>query len=587
MDSEKIEKQNTANKRDVWNKKIDFIFTITGYTIGLGNVWRFPYLCYVHGGGAFLIPYIIYLAIGAIPIYFLEISLGQFMTAGGLQTWNICPLMKGVPVASMTVLLFGVTYYNVIMAWAVYYLYASFSFVLPWSTCDNSWNTDKCTVKVKSHTLKLANDTMNGTDLYSFNLTSYYNDSGVGEEYLFQTYNKSETLSITDPSTEFWENKVLGISDGIDNMGTVRWELMLCLLFTTIVAFCCIWRGIKTSGKVMYFTATFPYVIMTILLIRGITLPGSLEGIKVYLFPDLSKLKTLKVWIDAATQIFYSYSIGFGTLTVLGSFNHFNYNCYRDVFIVSAMNSGTSFFVGFVVFAVLGFMAHEQGLSVHDVAESGPGLAFVAYPNAVAQMPLAPFWSVLFFLMILLIGVGTLFVAVESIATVITDEFPFLRAQLRKKILVGSLCVLIFILGIPMITNGGMYLFQLWDYYACGLMIMLVGFIECISISYIYGGNRYFKNMELMLGYKISPYMRICWLYTAPAYLFVIFVLCMVNHEELVYNRTYVYPRWAIMVGWLLAMVSILMIPLVMIVQISQTPGSFLEVCKQFIYNTL
>uniref|UniRef100_A0A4W3GQ64 Uncharacterized protein n=1 Tax=Callorhinchus milii TaxID=7868 RepID=A0A4W3GQ64_CALMI len=123
--------------------------------------------------------------------------------------------------------------------------------------------------------------------------------------------------------------------------------------------------------QIVYFTATFPYVILIILLVRGVTLPGALDGILYYVRPDWSKLTEPQVWIDAGTQIFFSYAIGLGALTALGSYNQFNNDCYKDAFILSLINSGTSFFAGFVVFAILGFMAAEQGVDISEVAESG------------------------------------------------------------------------------------------------------------------------------------------------------------------------------------------------------------------------
>jgi len=155
--------------------------------------------------------------------------------------------------------------------------------------------------------------------------------------------------------------------------------------------------------KTSLLPATFPYVMMTILFIRGITLPGAWTGIQYYLTPDFSVLTKgqvlpqliysftyqilfwicflihslmvighMQVWIDAGTQIFFSYAIALGCMTALGSYNKFNHNFIKDCTFVAAVNSGTSLYAGFVVFSVLGFMAEQQGVPVSEVAESGP-----------------------------------------------------------------------------------------------------------------------------------------------------------------------------------------------------------------------
>ncbi|XP_045911343.1 sodium- and chloride-dependent creatine transporter 1-like [Micropterus dolomieu] len=336
-------------ERETWTRQMDFIMSCVGFAVGLGNVWRFPYLCYKNGGGVFLIPYLLIVFVGGIPIFFLEIALGQFMKAGSINVWNIAPLFKGLGYASMVIVFFCNTYYIMVLTWGFYYLIKSFSATLPWSTCDNEWNTPSC-IEIFRHqdcnNASLANTTISG------NMTC------------------AELANARSPIIEFWENKVLNISSGLGEMGEFNWELLLCLMAVWVMVYFCVWKGVKSTGKIVYFTATFPYVVLIILLVRGVTLPGAYNGIMYYIKPDWSKLQEAQVWIDAGTQIFFSYAIGLGALTALGSYNRFNNDCYKDAFLLAMINSGTSFFAGFVVFSILGFMAAEQGVDISQVAES-------------------------------------------------------------------------------------------------------------------------------------------------------------------------------------------------------------------------
>ncbi|GFU47434.1 sodium-dependent dopamine transporter [Trichonephila clavipes] len=166
-------------------------------------------------------------------------------------------------------------------------------------------------------------------------------------------------------------------------------------------------RNSLRKMNVVWFTALFPYVVLLVLLVRGCTLPGAAEGIKFYLTPDFSALADANVWVDAATQVFFSLGPGFGVLLAFASYNKFHNNVYRDALLTSAVNSATSFLSGFVIFSVLGYMAHKAHVEVKDVATEGPGLVFIVYPEAIATMPGSSFWSIMFFLMLLTLGLDS------------------------------------------------------------------------------------------------------------------------------------------------------------------------------------
>uniref|UniRef100_A0A8C8JNK8 Transporter n=1 Tax=Oncorhynchus tshawytscha TaxID=74940 RepID=A0A8C8JNK8_ONCTS len=538
-------------ERETWTRQMDFIMSCVGFAVGLGNVWRFPYLCYKNGGGVFLIPYMIIVFIGGIPVFFLEIALGQFMKQGGVSAWNIAPLFKGLGLASMVIVFFCNTYYIMILVWGLYFLLHSFTNPLPWATCGHPWNTLNCT-----------------------------------ENFRRACHNRSTLplLSSTpDPSIpiiEFWERKVLRLSGGLDEPGDISSHMVLCLIATWVIVYFCIWKGVKGTGKVVYFTALFPYLVLVVLLAHGVTLPGALDGIVYYLKPDWSKLWEAQVWIDAGTQIFFSYAIGLGALTALGSYNRFHNNCYQDAFVLAMINSGTSFFAGFVVFSVLGFMAAEQGVDISKVAESGPGLAFIAYPKAVTLMPMAPVWAALFFFMLLVLGLDSQFVGVEGFVTGVMDMLPpkSMAGSLRREVVVAICCITCFFIDLSMVTEGGMYVFQLFDYYsASGITLLWQAFWECVVVAWVYGADRFMDDVARMIGYRPMPYMKWCWSYITPLVCVGVFLFHVVNYKPLTYNSVYTYPLWGEALGWCLALSSMLCIPITVLYKLLRCKGSFTE----------
>uniref|UniRef100_A0A3P8YGU0 Transporter n=1 Tax=Esox lucius TaxID=8010 RepID=A0A3P8YGU0_ESOLU len=554
IDQESAKAKTTVNERGHWNNKLEFVLSVAGEIIGLGNVWRFPYLCYKNGGGAFFVPYVIFFVCCGIPVFFLETALGQFTSEGGITCWRkCCPLFEGIGYATQVIVAHLNVYYVVILAWAIFYLFNCFTTELPWASCGHYWNTGE-----KSNE--------------SIHVVNYQQSGSMGW-FLIQ-------CSVFPALVESIRRRVLGISSGIEHIGKLRWELAMCLALAWIVCYFCIWKGPKSTGKVVYVTATFPYFMLLILLIRGVTLPGAWEGIKFYLYPDVSRLSDPQVWVDAGTQIFFSYAICLGCLTALGSYNSYNNNCYRDCIMLCCLNSGTSFVAGFAIFSVLGFMALEQGVPIEAVAESGPGLAFIAYPKAVTMMPLSPLWACLFFMMLIFLGLDSQFVCVESLVTAVIDMYPeTFRRGYRREMLILGLSICSFLLGLVMLTEGGMYVFQLFDSYAAsGMCLLFVAIFESICIGWVYGSDRFYMNIEDMIGYRPAVFIKWCWMLLTPGICAGIFLFFLIKYKPLKYNNVYMYPDWGYGIGWMMALSSMVCIPLGIIVQLWKTPGTFSQV---------
>ena len=319
-----------------------------------------------------------------------------------------------------------------------------------------------------------------------------------------------------------------------------------------------------------------PYFVLFALLIRGITLEGSYEGILYYLSPQWDKLLEINVWIDAATQIFFSLGPGFGTLLALSSYNKFNNNCYRDAIFTSTINCLTSFLAGFVIFSVLGYMAFVLKKDVSNVAADGPGLVFVVYPEAIANMPGSCVWSVLFFIMLITLGLDSTFGGLEAMITGLCDEYPTI-IRVNREYFVAILLVFIWICALPTTTYGGQYVVQFLDLYGTSTSVLFIVFIEAIAVCWFYGSSKFSKQIKQMLGFTPGLFWRICWKYITPVFLFAILTASIVNYKDLEFKGE-LYPKWSIPTGWLLTLSSMSCIPIYALYMIiTQTSGSFKE----------
>ncbi|KAL4231025.1 hypothetical protein ACF0H5_011397 [Mactra antiquata] len=438
---------NKDQGRGNWSRKLDFILSCLSYVVGLGSVWRFPYICFRNGGGAFLIPFFTMLIVIGIPMVFLEMSIGQFASSGAVSIWKASPIFEGVGWAMFSSSFFLCIYYNMIIAYAIHYVFASFKATLPWQEC-GEWSSEACS-NVRTDVVK--NCTDNG-GVFCYDKCFYQNKVSSS------TWNKVTNCSVGNlilPSDDYFHMSVLGITKGIHDMGSIQWKLTLCLLLAWVVVCVCLVKGIKSSGK---------------------------------------------VWGDAAVQVFYALSLGLGGLITLSSYNKFNNNC----------------------FVILGYMAAELNQPISEVVQPGAGLAFIVYPDVVTKLPISQIWSVLFFTMLVTLGFG---------------------------------------------AQGGMYALQLFDNYVATFSLLVIGVMESIALSWVYGGDRFLTDIESMLGYKPRYIWVWCWRTIVPVALLMILVSTWIGFTPTVYD-SFVFPAWADGIGWLLSMVSIMAIPSVMIYKI-------------------
>uniref|UniRef100_A0A182FVQ6 Transporter n=1 Tax=Anopheles albimanus TaxID=7167 RepID=A0A182FVQ6_ANOAL len=637
-----------ASDRDQWGKGIEFLMSCIAMSVGLGNVWRFPFVALENGGGAFVIPYIIVLLLVGKPVYYMEMILGQFSSRGSVKVYDMAPIMRGVGYGQMLSTTIVTTYYASLMATTLRYLFDSFQSILPWAVCDDRWAAScipsgamNATSSATMNVLMNESATINRTssaELYFtlrprpdanaaaantiatfFRLISFLPAKGVGfgqlvlictlityygslmaliSRYMFDSflsplpwaYCRTEWLPgcvdaaskadsgatvLTNPyngngngnngtissSSEWYFTKiVLKELDGIDDgIGLPDLRLTLFLVLSWSLVLLTLIKGVKSSGKASYFLALFPYVVMTVLLIRACTLPGAVDGIIYFLKPQWDKILDPKVWYAAVTQCFFSLSICFGNIIMYSSYNKFRHNVYRDATIVTSIDTFTSLLAGCTIFGILGHLAHVTGSTdVGSVVKSDAGLAFISYPEAIAKFEVLPqAFSVLFFLMLFVLGIGSNVAMTSCVMTVIKDQFPRVRNwQAATVIAVSGV-----LLGSIYVTPGGQYILKLVDYYGASSIALVLAIAELIAIGWVYGVDRLCKDTEFMLGHRPNLYWRLCWRWITPALMLIILIYNLITLEPLMYKQ-YVYPTIAYDIGWCIFAFGLLQLPI-------------------------
>ncbi len=469
-----------------WDSRLIFLFAAIGSAVGLGNLWRFPYLTYKFGGGAFLIPYLIVLLVIGIPIMILEIALGQKMQKGAVGSLGAIS-KRFAPIGLLGIIAsFGVVaYYCVVMGWSLIYLLGSFFSPLPWE----------------------AN----------------------AEQYFF--------------------NNVLQITDSPSALGSIGIALVIALALVWVCIYFSVFKGVKSVGKVILVSMPLPFILLIILFFRAITLDGAIEGITYYLKPNFSLFFSADLWLAAITQVFFSLSLGFGIMMAYASFNSPNQSITQNAVTICLADTALSLLAGFVVFGVLGYMANIQGISIDEVATSGPSLAFVVFPTALSLLPLAGLFSFIFFLTLFFLGLDSAFSLVEAITTVIRDTW--------KRLALGTVAFLVcaagFLSGLVFTTGAGVYFLDIIDHFLNSYVLILVGILQCIAVGWVFGAGKLRAYINKVSSARLGKWWEYSIKWVAPIMLSLLLLIQLARDIKIPYEG---YPATALAIGWAAVILS-------------------------------
>ncbi|XP_054087621.1 sodium-dependent nutrient amino acid transporter 1 isoform X2 [Zeugodacus cucurbitae] len=457
------------------------------------------------------------------PMYYMEALMGQFASKSSVRMWSACPMFMGVGIGQSIGTFAVLTYYSALIAVTIYYFIGSFQSPLPWTYCREEWLN--C-------------------------VGSSLSNSG--------NFSSSEKLQ---SSSELYFSKTVlrELEDITDGIGIPSWQLTLTLLLSWIVTYLILIKGMRSLGKVAYFLAIFPYVLLITLLIRAVTLEGAVDGIIYFLKPEWNKLLNMKVWKEAVVQCFFSLAVCFGPIVAFSSHNNFRYNVYRDAMIVTTLDTFTSLVAGITIFGILGNLAlNLNAPNIGEVVRSGTGLAFISYPDAIAKFTFVPqLFSVLFFFMLFVLGIGTIAALQSALITIICDQFKLKRFWLASLILT----IIEFGISILYVTPGGQWILNLVDYFAGTYIVFSLAVFEILGITWFYGLRNFCDDVEFMTNRKVSVYWRLCWAVITPLLLAVIFIYSLVVMEPITYAG-WSYPTSAEIAGWVLLLIGFLQFPL-------------------------
>lgn len=500
--------------REMWNSKTAFILAAIGSAIGLGNIWRFPYITFANGGGAFLVAYFICLFVAGIPLLMLEFSMGHKTRQSAPGAFAVLrPRMQWFGWFAVGVGFIIVTYYAIIMSWSVNYT---------WEAATLGWQNDRGEYANVEYSVGATDlddmevltpvppeylgiqftDPVDGT-AGSIRESGTFLVAWQGHLYAMSSLANADTF-MSSPG-DFFYNDFLGLTSEPWDMGTFRWPLLAGFIISWVWIVASVWKGTKTVSKVVYYTVFIPWGLLILFIIRGLTLPGAGAGISFYLTPEWNRLFSADIWLAAISQVFFSLSVGFAIMIAYGSFLPRKTNLAGYAILIGLADALTAFCGGLAVFSALGYQATRMGVHITEVAQSGPGLAFVAYPHIIGNLPGARVFGVLFFLMLLTLAVDSAFSLLEAATAAVKDKWNF--SHKRANLTVGGLA---FLLGLPMLSGAGLYILDIADHFMNSFGLTIVVLVETLMIGWSIGAEEQRKYISRNSSFRLGRWWNIC-----------------------------------------------------------------------------
>lgn len=449
--------------REVFSSRAAFLFAAIGSAVGLGNIWRFPYVAYDSGGGAFLIPYMVALLTAGIPLLFLDFAIGhRFRGSAPKALRRIKPWAEPVGWIQVGIAFFITVYYAVIIAW---------SFIYAWKSIGKGWGDSP-------------------------------------DKHFMEDFLQADTASVLS----------LDFVPSIAIVLLIVWVLVIGILAAGVD---------KGIGKVSVIFIPLLAVLFLVVVVYSVTLPGAAKGLDAFFTPNWSALSDSGVWIAAYGQIFFSLSVAFGIMLTYASYLKPRTNLTGSGLVTAFANSSFEVLAGIGVFATLGFMATQAGKGVDEVATSGIGLAFIAFPTVISEMPgfIGSIFGLLFFLSLAIAGVTSLMSLLEVVVSAVKDKLNLGRVQATLTV-GGSMAVISMVL-FP--TTSGLATLDIVDKFTNNIGIVLVALLTIVAVEWILRRTDEFAlHLNAVSSFKVGTVWRICVSNVTPV------ILAFILFQELV-----------------------------------------------------